>query len=133
GDTFRTLLSVGVGINVKTGELEIDDAKFNKILAEKPGDIGKLMMGDNGLGKSVDKAINEFVKKEGYFDTANEGINDTIKELKKQYEATALRIDAKMEGYRQRFLALDKMVVQMQGVSSYLTQQLSMLGNTGKK
>lgn len=129
GDTFRTLHSIGIGINVKTGELEIDDAKLDKALAEKPADIGKLMMGDSGLGKSVDKAANEFVKKEGYFDTANDGINDAIKQLKKQYESTSLRIDAKMESYRQQFLALDKMVVQMQGISSYLTQQLSMLGN----
>lgn len=129
GDKLRTLYSAGIGINVKTGELEIDETKFNAALTDHVADVAKLMMGETGLGNKIDKAANAFLKEEGYLDFAKESIDKTLVSLKKQYDATALRIDATMESYRQQFLALDKAVVQMQGLSSYLTQQLSMLGN----
>ncbi|MGO1251850.1 MAG: flagellar filament capping protein FliD [Alcaligenes aquatilis] len=129
GEHFRTLYPLGISVNVKTGDLEIDDTQFDKALAEHPEDVAKLMMGENGLGGKVDKAVNEFIKTQGHFDTEKTGLDKAIKLLAKQYEDMSMRIDAKMETYRQQFLALDKMVVQMQGLSSYLTQQLSMLGN----
>ncbi len=129
GEHFRTLYPLGISVNVKTGDLEIDEAQFDKALTEHPEDVAKLMKGENGLGGKVDKAVNEFVKTQGHFDTEKVGLDKTIKQLAKQYEDMSMRIDAKMETYRQQFLALDKMVVQMQGISNYLTQQLSMLGN----
>ncbi|MGE8517314.1 MAG: flagellar filament capping protein FliD [Alcaligenes nematophilus] len=129
GDKLRTLYSAGIGINVKTGELEIDETKLNTALTDHVADFAKLMIGETGLGQSIDKAANAFVKEEGYLDFAKDSIDKTLANLKKQYEATALRIDSRMESYRQQFLALDKAVIQMQGISSYLTQQLSMLGS----
>lgn len=38
-----------------------------------------------------------------------------------------------MESYRRQFTALDTMMAQMNSVSSYLTQQLSMLSNLNEK
>src|SRR3546814_13311436 len=70
-----------------------------------------------------------FVKSGCSISTATESMNNTLKDLEKQYDAMSARIDAKMENYRAQFSRLDTMMAQMNSVSSYLTQQLYMLGN----
>ena len=56
-----------------------------------------------------------------------------LKELDRQYDAAAARIDTRMEGYRRQFMQLDSTLASMNSVSAYLTQQLSMLGRIGDK
>jgi flagellar hook-associated protein 2 len=59
-----------------------------------------------------------------------DGLNKTITDIKKQYDATSDRIDQRMETYRAQFTQLDAMVSQMNSLSSYLSQQLSALNGS---
>jgi len=102
-------------------------------LTDKLDDVKRLLTGDNGLSKSIAKAADVFIKSDGLIPNATDSINDTLKGLDKQYLATQERIDAKMENYRRQFVALDSMMAQMNSLSSYLTQQLSMLGSLNEK
>ncbi|WP_341667011.1 flagellar filament capping protein FliD [Alcaligenes sp. SDU_A2] len=130
---LRTLSSIGVTADPKTGDLVVDDKKLAASLQNNMDDVRRLFVGDQAIGNRVVKAADEYVKKEGFIDNATEGADKIGKTLAKQALATAERIDNKIEAYRKQFVQLDKMVNQMQGISSYLTQQLSMLGNAGKK
>jgi flagellar hook-associated protein 2 len=77
--------------------------------------------------------VDTFISRDGLIPSATASIDRSIGDLAKQYEAAAARIDAKMENYRMQFTKLDGLVAQMNSVSSYLTQQLSMLGNMSEK
>lgn len=126
---IRTLSDLGIKTDYKTGKLEIDDKKLTAAVKDNLADVTGFLSGENGLGKKMDGAANEFIKSGGLISNATDGIDRNIKDLKKQYAATSERIDNKMENYRKQFSQLDVMVNQMNGVSNYLTQQLSMLAN----
>ncbi|WP_454005415.1 flagellar filament capping protein FliD [Alcaligenes sp. Marseille-Q7550] len=126
---LRTLSSIGITADPKTGDLLVDDKKLAAALKDNMADVQRLFVGDEAIGNRIYKAADEYVKKDGFIDNATEGADKIGKTLEKQALATAERIDNKIEAYRKQFVQLDKMVNQMQGISSYLTQQLSMLGN----
>ncbi|MGE8546984.1 MAG: flagellar filament capping protein FliD [Alcaligenes sp.] len=130
---LRTLNSIGIKTDPKTGDLIIEDEKLAEALKTNLEDVKRLFIGDNGLGKRLYDAAEEYVKVDGFIENAKEGAEKIAKTLEKQYLAASDRIDTKIEMYRKQFLQLDKMVNQMQGLSSYLTQQLSMLGNMNSK
>lgn len=128
---IRSLAQMGITTNPTTGQLDIDDTKLNDALKNHMGDIQNLFAGESGLGKRVSDATDMFSRSDGFISTATDGVNRTIKDLERQYEITAQRIDERMENYRRQFTALDSLVAQMSSVSAYLSQQLSMLGNLG--
>lgn len=129
---IHSLAQLGITTNVTTGHLDIDDAKLTEALKDNMGDVRNLLAGTDGLGSRMITVADRFNSSGGLIGNTTEGINKSITDLQRQYDVTAERIDAKMEAYRRQFTALDSLVAQMSSVSSYLTQQLSMLGNLGK-
>jgi flagellar hook-associated protein 2 len=129
---FKTLSQIGITTNPKDGTLVVSNDKLNAALKDNMADVQKLFADQNGIAAKMSAIADTFVKSDGIIKLATDSISDTIKDLDKQFEATSIRIDAKMETYRQQFTRLDTMMAQMGSVSSYLTQQLSMLGNIGK-
>lgn len=130
---LRSLSQLGITTNVTSGLLEIDDTKLAEALKSNMGDVQNLLSGTNGLGSRLTTVTETFTRSGGLIGSTTDGINKNIADIKKQYAITEERIDAKMENYRRQFTALDSMVAQMNSVSSYLTQQLSMLGNIGNE
>ncbi len=122
-----TLSKIGVSTDPKTGELKIDNDKLTKALSEDLSSVKSLFTGASGVGTRVDQTAESLVKSDGAFSTTISGLNKTIAEIKKQYDATSDRIDQRMETYRAQFTQLDAMVSQMNSLSSYLSQQLSAL------
>ncbi|HUH88915.1 MAG TPA: flagellar filament capping protein FliD [Pusillimonas sp.] len=131
--TLRTLGQLGITTNYSTGLLETDDKKLAGGLKEHLPDVQRLLSGENGLSKRVVAMTNNFLGSKGYIQGAKDGTDQNIKDLQRQYTETSERIDAKMENYRRQFSSLDTMMAQMSSVSSYLTQQLSMLSNLNEK
>ncbi|WP_353151364.1 flagellar filament capping protein FliD [Pollutimonas bauzanensis] len=127
--TVRNLSSLGITTNPNTGLLVVDSKKLETALKDGMVDVQKLFAGENGISKKLGAVADNFVKSDGVISSASDSMTQALKGLEKQYDATSLRIDAKMETYRKQFSALDSMMAQMGSISSYLTQQLSMLGN----
>ncbi|QRF91303.1 flagellar hook-associated protein 2 [Alcaligenes faecalis] len=127
--SLRSLASIGITTDPKTGDLVVDDKKLATALKENMADVQRLFAGEDAIGNRINKAADEYVKKGGFIDNATDGADKIGKTLEKQALATAERIDNKIEAYRKQFIQLDRMVNQMKGTSDYLTQQLSMLGN----
>lgn len=128
---IHSLSTLGITTNVTTGQLDIDDDKLSAALKDNMSSVQNLLAGTDGLGSRITAVADRFNSSGGLIGTTTEGINKSIADLKRQYDITADRIDTKMETYRQQFTALDSLVAQMNSVSSYLTQQLSMLSNLG--
>jgi flagellar hook-associated protein 2 len=131
--SLRSLSQLGITTQITDGTLKVDADKLSAALKDNMADVQRLFTGENGLSARLATVADAFVRSDGLIASATDGINSTIKDLQKQYDAASARIDDKMENYRKQFTALDSMVAQMNSVSSYLTQQLSMLGNIGKE
>nr|WP_321272061.1 flagellar filament capping protein FliD [Alcaligenes faecalis] len=126
---IRTLIGLGINLDPKTGELQIDDKKLDVALKNNMADVQKMFVGEQAIAGRVQKAAEDFVKKGGRIDKAQEGAEKVGKTLQDQYDTADKRIEEKMEAYRKQFVQLDVMLNRMQGTSNYLSQQLSMLGN----
>lgn len=126
---LRTLSQLGITTNPSSGLLEVDDEKLSAGIKDHLGDVQRLLAGEGGLADRFKATTESFLGSRGYIQSAKEGTDRNIAELQRQYDDTSARIDAKMENYRRQFTALDGMIAQMSSVSSYLTQQLSMLSN----
>jgi len=130
---IRTLSQMGITTNPSDGVLKVDADKLAKALKDNMADVQALFSGETGISKKMAAVADTFVKSGGLISSATESMKTSLKDLEKQYAAASDRIDQKMENYRQQFTRLDTMVAQMNSVSSYLTQQLSMLANIGKE
>ncbi|WP_301117187.1 flagellar filament capping protein FliD [Pusillimonas sp. (ex Stolz et al. 2005)] len=131
--TLRTLSQLGITTNPTTGQLEVNDEKLSAGIKDHLGDVQRLLAGEGGLAERFKATTENFLGSKGYIQSAKDGADRTLANLQRQYDDTSARIDAKMENYRRQFTALDSMMAQMSSVSSYLTQQLSMLGNLYEK
>ncbi len=126
---IRSLVGLGINIDPKTGDLQLDEKKLNEVLKTNMADVKNMFVGDNSIAGRVHSAADDFIKKGGRIDGAQEGAEKVGKQLQDQFDAADLRIENKMEAYRKQFVQLDVMINRMQGTSNYLSQQLSMLGN----
>ncbi|MCX5462639.1 flagellar filament capping protein FliD [Alcaligenes parafaecalis] len=126
---IRSLVGLGINVDPKTGDLQLDEKKLNEVLKTNMADVKNMFVGEQGVAGRVQAAADEFIKKGGRIDNAQEGAEKVGKKLQDQYDAADQRIENKMEAYRKQFVQLDVMINRMKGTSDYLSQQLSMLGN----
>ena len=126
---IRSLVGLGINIDPKTGDLQLDEKKLNEVLKTNMADVKNMFVGEKSIAGRVHAAADDFIKKGGRIDSAQEGAEKVGKQLQDQFDAADLRIENKMEAYRKQFVQLDVMINRMQGTSNYLSQQLSMLGN----
>lgn len=129
---LRTLSQLGLSTEPPQGTLKLDEEKLTAALKNNLSDVQALLAGKDGLSSRVAAASAVFLASDGLIESATNGIDRSIVNLQTQYDTTLQRIDARMETYRKQFVALDSMVTSMNGISTYLTQQLSMLGNMAK-
>ncbi|USP49116.1 flagellar filament capping protein FliD [Alcaligenes faecalis] len=130
---IRSMVGLGINVDPKTGDLQLDEKKLTEVLKTNMADVKNMFIGEQGIAGRVHAAADEFIKKEGRIDNAQEGAEKVGKRLQDQFDAADQRIENKIEAYRKQFVQLDVMINRMQGTSNYLSQQLSMLGNMNSK
>lgn len=129
--TIRQLSGLGIKTDIKDGTLKVDDKVLAAAIKDKLTDVRELFTSDKGIVKTLNSVADAFLRSDGKIKAAQDGITVTASNLQKQFNATQARIEAKMETYRKQFSSLDNTVAKMNSISSYLTQQLSMLSNLG--
>ncbi|AYR21978.1 flagellar filament capping protein FliD [Alcaligenes faecalis] len=129
GGEIRSMVGLGINVDPKTGDLQLDEKKLNEVLKTNMVDLKNMFVGENAVAGRIETAVDEFIKKDGRIANAQEGAEKIGKKLQDQFDLADQRIENKIEAYRKQFVQLDVMINRMQGTSNYLTQQLSMLGN----
>ncbi|WP_167670683.1 flagellar filament capping protein FliD [Allopusillimonas ginsengisoli] len=132
GATTLTLPELGI-TSKPDGTLAIDDTRLDKAIKDNLSQVKSLLTGENGFGSRISSIADLYLEPGGELERINATMTTTLKALNKQFEAVSARIDAKMETYRKQFVQLDAMVAQMNSLSNYLTQQLSMLERSAKQ
>ena len=83
---IRTLIGLGINLDPKTGELQIDDKKLDAALKNNMADVQKMFVGEQAIAGRVQKSADDFVKKGGRIDKAQEGAEKIGKTLQDQYD-----------------------------------------------
>src|SRR5690606_15530058 len=133
-DDITTLTLPGLGITSEPdGTLAIDNTRLENAIKANLPQVQLLLAGENGFGSRISRIADHYVKPGGELERINATMAATLKALDKQFDVASARIDARMEAYRKQFVQLDAMVAQMNSLSNYLTQQLSILERSSKQ
>lgn len=128
GGAYAYLSQIGITTQ-SDGTLKIDNAKLKEALASDFGSVAKLFSGSDGYALRLDAALEKIIGDDGRFESATETLQKRLKDIDKQEDALDLRMEALTTRYMKQFLALDSLMTQLGTVGSYLSQQLTSLGN----
>ncbi len=123
---FSSLAEIGITTG-DDGNLSLDSAELNAILASNFDDLGGLFAGENGLATKLDNLINNYVKSDGLIDSRTDGLKvriDDITDEREQLEYRLTNLEARL---LKQFTAMDLLVNSLQNQSSFLTLQLDNL------
>ena len=94
------------------------------------GDRGSVSF-SRGLAFQIDALIGGFLEEDGLIDSREEGLQSRIDDIDDKKESLDRRIDAVEIHLRARFNTLDSLLAQLQGTSTFLSQQLTSLPQAG--
>lgn len=132
GGSVGSLADLGITTDPLTRQLKLDQTKLDKALAENPGDVTKLMTGDDGMAKKFDAAFKDVLGTNGSLKTRTDGLSKSMSDLDAQQKRAKAASDAEMDQMRTRFVALDKYVSQLAVTGNYLTQQFAAMNKSSK-
>jgi len=84
-----------------------------------------------GVSFQINTLINSFLESDGLLDSRTDGIQGRIDDIGDSREDLDRKIDAIEARFRARFNALDSLLAQLQGTSTFLSQQLASLPKAG--
>ncbi len=131
--SFNFLSEVGLAVD-KEGQMKLDSGLFTKQMnADFSSVVNLFSVKDEGFASRLESVAKSILESDGLIDGREDGLKkrlDRISDRKIQMEA---RLESTERRLRKQFAAMDSFVAQMNSTGSYLTQQLSLIGNIGKK
>jgi flagellar hook-associated protein 2 len=128
---FESLNAIGISFQAD-GSLKLDAARFDKAMNDNPQAVSALFTGGNGntgMGARISSLVDGFTGANGVITSRNKSINDRIASVGRQVDALDLRMERVQKTYLAQFTAMEKIVAQLQGTSSFLSSQLAQLSN----
>ncbi|MCY1198164.1 Flagellar hook-associated protein 2 [compost metagenome] len=125
--SVRSLADLGITLDPKTGQLKLDQKELDKALTANPADVKRIMMSTDGLAAKFDTAAKAALGSNGSIKISQDGLNESIKDVKDQLTRAKAASTASMDAMRAQFIALDKFVSQQTVTANYLTQQFAAL------
>jgi flagellar hook-associated protein 2 len=126
---IRNLSQLGITTDINDGTLAVDSDKLAAAVSDNLEDVQNLLAGTGGVADTLTKVTGNILSSSGVLATAVDSANRSSSDLQQQYDDTSARIATVMANYQKQFTNLDAMVAQMNSISTYLTQQLSMLSS----
>jgi flagellar hook-associated protein 2 len=124
---LKTLSDIGIAFQ-RDGTLKLEKPdKLKSALETNFEGVSSLFSAEDGVGTRLAKVTEEMLGSKGVFKTRTDGLNATIDGLGKSRDRMELQLAQTEKRYRTQFTALDTSMVNMQSMSSYMTQQLAAL------
>jgi flagellar hook-associated protein 2 len=137
-DAFDRLAQLGFDVQ-RDGSIKLDNAKLDAALAQpaemaklfsEPADVGN--PGRTGLGVRMKNLLGRLVGSEGPLTSRTEGLQARLKRNEKDQDRLEDRVAQIEARLLRQYQALDASMGQLNSLSTYMTQQLSMLNNQFK-
>lgn len=130
---FSTLASLGITQDVN-GKLQVDSTKLNNAITQKPASVVQFFAGDGkttGFGtQSANMLTTMLDPTNGTVQAAEDGINQSLKNLSDQMTKTQSSINTNLANYKTQFTNLSVLVNQLTNTGNYLTQQFASLSGS---
>lgn len=124
---LKTLSDIGIAFQ-RDGTLKLEKPdKLKSALETNFEGVSSLFSSSDGVGTRLAKVTEDMLGSKGVFKTRTDGLNATIAGLGKSQDRMELQLAQTEKRYRTQFTSLDTMMVNMQSMSSYMTQQLAAL------
>ena len=139
GINGAALASIGIDIDNK-GVMKINEKKLSDALDKDPDAIAKMFSGSPdevadgnlevkpGIANGLIATITDMIDN-GLVKNAKDGVEKTIKSLEKKHGLMELSLEKEHERYKAQFIAVDKLMTQLNGTMSYLTQQFEAMNS----
>jgi flagellar hook-associated protein 2 len=125
--SLKYLSEVGVSIQ-KDGTMALDSSQLETQLAADFNGVSELFANDSqGYAFRLEALAGDYLTTDGVIDAREDGLNSRIDDLDDREAAMEVRLEIVEKRLRSQFSALDALLGQMQGTSSFLTRQLSNL------
>lgn len=125
---FESLNSIGITFQAD-GSLKLDAARFDAAMAANPQAVASLFRGENGLGERLGRLVDGFTGPNGAITSRNQSLNERLRSVEDQRDALDRRMERVQATYLAQFTAMEKIVTQLQGTSSFLAGQLQQISN----
>jgi flagellar hook-associated protein 2 len=121
-----TLAEIGIKTN-KSGVLELDSTKLDSVIASNSEAVSQLFASGSGLATRFDGVLKNYLSSDGALSSRLDGVNKQIGGITEQRDKLNIRLAGIEARYRKQFTAMDTLLGQLQGIGSFLTQQLDNL------
>jgi flagellar hook-associated protein 2 len=118
---FNSLLALGLRFD-RNGRLSIDETKFQAALETNLEEVTDVLTAADGLVPRMQVLVEAQLDTGGMINVRSESLNDSRKRLENDRERAELRLEMIERRYRNQFIALDQMLLQMQGMNNSLAQ-----------
>ncbi|EHJ94917.1 Flagellar hook-associated protein 2 [Vreelandella boliviensis LC1] len=133
GDISR-LSQLGIAIDEK-GRLKVDEDKLADAVTNNPEGLSAFFAGENeegGFAGRLNATLEGITAENGIIQSSVTSAQQRVDSLDVRKLRMEASIERSTERYRQQFGQLDGLIAQMNSMSSYLSQQFSILGNMQK-
>ena len=132
GLTYGSLAEVGIKTD-ETGNLKLDSTVFNEILSADFTSISNIFVGDNALVSNLNTVLDTYLASDGVLESKTQSLKNGIDDVADGRLALNKRLAAIEKRYKTQFNAMDTLLGQLQGTSSFLSQQLDNLPGVVRK
>jgi len=129
GGAFTYLSEVGVAFQ-RDGMLALDSGVLQNAIDTDFAGMAELFANDDqGYLFRVDTLIGNIVQADGLIDIRQDGLNNRIDRVDQSISDMEYRLELRQQRLLNQFNSLDALMGQLQGTSTFLTQQLAALPN----
>ncbi len=142
GTNVRNLTDMGISIN-RYGVLELDEQKLDQALGSNYADVIKVFSADTndqsssstqaaGIAGDISKLIDDMTSSQGYFTTQKNRLNEDAARYDTELSELEERMEKVEERYNRQFLAMQKIIDEMNSTKEGLINSLEYLPFTNK-
>lgn len=118
----------------KSGRLELDAAKFREKLETHFTEVAKLFGAETvpegeGVFAALSQTLFDWTSSDGLIRTKTDSLGARIEDVEERIEVLERRLEQREEYYRQKFIALEIVLAQIQTQSTWLAAQISSLNS----
>lgn len=141
-DSIRTLSQLGVAFQ-KDGKLAVDTSKLSDAVTKDLDGVIKFLgsfdqstvssaptSSYTSFGYVLNKTLGDMASDDGLIASKIKGLNKSVDILEKRYDTLTTRLTVVEKRYRAKFTAMDTAISNMQGMSSYVSQLLSLTSSS---
>ncbi len=123
---YSSLSAIGIRTGAD-GKLTIDETRLTTALNADFDAVGRMFGGEQGVAGRLYAAVDLPLQTGGQITTRSIDMQNNKRSIETQRDALDQRMAAVERRYRAQFVAMDKLLAQLQSTGNYLTQQLDNL------